>query len=250
MARTVMVLILGLGCSLAVASPSLRGQERRLPDVPALKAQAQVPAEEPAEAAAAAAEAQAPDFHQADSPSQEEMPTTTALDMAGLSANATEPAPALAANPAWEGKYADPRHVGCEREIKANGLSLTISGTEGTPGPGCGAGDTETSWAIPASIKSQESPDIVIDFSQKGGPKDLPAKWDGDGIKFADGNKWMKLSANATEATAQVSLGAASCGDDNMPCWRSDECCSGRCKWCTRGTQSGRHPGRCTPPSV
>merc|ERR1719188_808748 len=69
--------------------------------------------------------------------------------VAGLLSAALAPAaPALADGPpAWEGEYADPRHVGCKRAIKANR-----------------------------------------------GPKDLPAKWDGDGIKFADGNKWKKLN--------------------------------------------------------
>ncbi|CAK0846089.1 unnamed protein product [Prorocentrum cordatum] len=139
--------------------------------------------------AAALAET-APAFVEAPRPAAPRRATLLGL----LAAPWAPAAPALAEGPRWEGRYADPRHVGCKREIKANGLSLTISGTKGTPGPGCGASDTETAWTIPASIPSLESLDIVIDFSPKGGPKDLPAKWDGDGIKFADGNKWKKLN--------------------------------------------------------
>jgi len=71
MARAILITILGLGCSLAAASPSLRGgQERRLDQAQ------QVPAE------VAAMEAQVPDFQ----------PATTSPDTAGLSANATEAA--------------------------------------------------------------------------------------------------------------------------------------------------------------
>lgn len=101
-----------------------------------------------------------------------------------------------AATPSWEGKYSDPRHVGCKREIVSNGARLTVTGTKGIPGPGCDAQSTEIkSWSLAdaATVKSPESQDIVIDFSPKGGPKDLAAAWDGDGIKFADGNKWTKI---------------------------------------------------------
>ena len=37
--------------------------------------------------------------------------------------------------------------------------------------------------------------EMVIDFSPKGGPKDLLAKWDAErnGIAFPDGNLWSKI---------------------------------------------------------
>ena len=35
--------------------------------------------------------------------------------------------------------------------------------------------------------------EIRIDFSPKGGPKDLLGKWTGKGILSPDGNNWSKL---------------------------------------------------------
>eukprot|EP00933_Yihiella_yeosuensis_P063517 TRINITY_DN66695_c0_g1_i1.p1 TRINITY_DN66695_c0_g1~~TRINITY_DN66695_c0_g1_i1.p1 ORF type:complete len:170 (-),score=33.67 TRINITY_DN66695_c0_g1_i1:360-869(-) len=37
------------------------------------------------------------------------------------------------------------------------------------------------------------SDSITIDFSAKGGPKEMVAKWEGDGFRFPDGNKWTRL---------------------------------------------------------
>lgn len=44
-----------------------------------------------------------------------------------------------------------------------------------------------SAWRL-TSVPTQ----VLIDFSPKGGPKDLVGKWDVDGITFPDGNKWTK----------------------------------------------------------
>jgi len=45
---------------------------------------------------------------------------------------------------------------------------------------------------------------VLIDFSSKGGPKDLLGKWDGDGITFPDGNKWTKKKEVVVKKEAYV----------------------------------------------
>lgn len=97
-----------------------------------------------------------------------------------------------AATSRWAGKYSDPAHPGCKREISVADLTLNIAGTEGTPGPGCGPNDVERSWSLSATLSSADTEEVVIDFSAKGGPSGVRGTWDGDGIKFSDGNKWTK----------------------------------------------------------
>ena len=54
----------------------------------------------------------------------------------------------------------------------------------GTPVSGSSARDAAT--LTPGS----DGKEMKVDFSPKGGPPDLIAKWTGDGIIFPDGNKW------------------------------------------------------------
>eukprot|EP00617_Octactis_speculum_P026825 CAMPEP_0185771924 /NCGR_PEP_ID=MMETSP1174-20130828/65982_1 /TAXON_ID=35687 /ORGANISM="Dictyocha speculum, Strain CCMP1381" /LENGTH=140 /DNA_ID=CAMNT_0028457953 /DNA_START=75 /DNA_END=497 /DNA_ORIENTATION=- len=95
----------------------------------------------------------------------------------------------------FTGRYSDPNHPGGIRDITFSDTSLggfqlvkvTGGGGRGEPavfvlngmaGP-CGRGDQMC---------------ITIDFSPKGGPRDFTGYWDGDGIKFPDGNKWPKTT--------------------------------------------------------
>lgn len=104
----------------------------------------------------------------------------------------TEDQAAVAAPP-WSGKYDDPNHPGCKREVTVSGVDMTISGTDGEPGPGCTSKDKVSPWKIGGKLIAEDSDELVIDFSPKGGPKDVPAKWVRNGIKFPDGNKWAKI---------------------------------------------------------
>ena len=87
----------------------------------------------------------------------------------------------------FEGKYADPNHPGCARAIAADG---TVTGADGTPG--CLNGEKQTKWQLQGKIDGEK---IFIDFSPKGGPKDLVGEWREDvaGVRFPDGNVWSKL---------------------------------------------------------
>ena len=91
----------------------------------------------------------------------------------------------------FTGSYADPKHPGCERNINVpSGSSVaTLTGTDGTPG--CNKGEPTRAWKLMGEVKSNE---ILVDFSPKGGPKNLEGVWDGDGIKWPDGNKWSLVS--------------------------------------------------------
>eukprot|EP00443_Scrippsiella_acuminata_P031638 CAMPEP_0115218072 /NCGR_PEP_ID=MMETSP0270-20121206/26193_1 /TAXON_ID=71861 /ORGANISM="Scrippsiella trochoidea, Strain CCMP3099" /LENGTH=197 /DNA_ID=CAMNT_0002631985 /DNA_START=31 /DNA_END=624 /DNA_ORIENTATION=- len=109
--------------------------------------------------------------------------------------------------PPWAGKYTDPQHPGCPREIERQGKLVSITGYDAVPGPACGESASFSDLksmlkAAPVSefdIKGQvkfnsdaKQEQLLIDFSSKGGPKNVLGVWDGDGIKFPDGNKWTK----------------------------------------------------------
>ena len=89
------------------------------------------------------------------------------------------------------GRYSDPKHPGCAREIAAgsSGATLAVRGADGTPG--CSNGEDQREWSLEGVVRGEG--EILIDFSPKGGPKDLLGKWTGTGILYPDGNTWSKL---------------------------------------------------------
>lgn len=97
----------------------------------------------------------------------------------------TNASPAQAAS-VFEGEYNDPNHPGCLRRIEADGR---VVGADGTPG--CLNGEPQKEWVLQGVI-DEDNKRIFIDFSPKGGPKDLVGVWTDGGIKFPDGNLWSK----------------------------------------------------------
>mmetsp|Transcript_57190 Transcript_57190/g.172935 ORF Transcript_57190/g.172935 Transcript_57190/m.172935 type:complete len:169 (+) Transcript_57190:64-570(+) len=91
----------------------------------------------------------------------------------------------------WEGRYVDPMHPFCVRNIKVLDSGIVVNGGDGDPG--CLKG-TKTLWSLPVEY-TPGSDTIKIDFTPKGGPKGVPGKWVGDGILFPDGNKWKRVSS-------------------------------------------------------
>jgi hypothetical protein len=93
----------------------------------------------------------------------------------------------------FNGKYSDPNHPGCLRGIERvrSTTKAKVFGEDGTPG--CQAdGQKETKkWELEGELRGEN--DILIDFSKKGGPKNLLGKWTGSGVLFPDGNTWSKL---------------------------------------------------------
>lgn len=109
-----------------------------------------------------------------------------------------------AASP-WTGFYDDPNHVGCLRQVKVVGAPLRPNGTpspfpivevRGYDGPEGASMCTEPPekrdavWVVKGELKNDKA---VLDFSSKGGPSNLMAKYEDGSIVFPDGNKWTKV---------------------------------------------------------
>mmetsp|Transcript_95968 Transcript_95968/g.143703 ORF Transcript_95968/g.143703 Transcript_95968/m.143703 type:complete len:160 (-) Transcript_95968:12-491(-) len=94
----------------------------------------------------------------------------------------------------FSGSYADPNHPNCLREIKVEDLVADINGTDGNPGcPLDGSGDP---WELTGTVVGDS---ILVDFSPKGGPKDLKGVYEAapvPGIRWPDGNLWSRKIAN------------------------------------------------------
>jgi len=133
----------------------------------------------------------------------------TAATVVAITPEDANAKPALKVGPAspFTGDYEDPNHPGCLRQVKIVGAPLKADGTrpyypvmEITGYDGNGSGSTCTDddrptraqlWKIQGKVKSNT--DAVIDFSPKGGPANLAATFETDGIVFPDGNKWTKI---------------------------------------------------------
>lgn len=80
--------------------------------------------------------------------------------------------------------YADPNHDGAERKLFVQKGKKIITGKDSDDGP---------IWTLEVSKHSVNSPrleELLVDFSPKGGPKDLQGVITEDGITWPDGNKW------------------------------------------------------------
>eukprot|EP00929_Paragymnodinium_shiwhaense_P121075 TRINITY_DN93193_c0_g1_i1.p1 TRINITY_DN93193_c0_g1~~TRINITY_DN93193_c0_g1_i1.p1 ORF type:complete len:221 (-),score=19.58 TRINITY_DN93193_c0_g1_i1:82-744(-) len=110
--------------------------------------------------------------------------------------------------PDFVGRYADPRAPGCKRILnfvgyraKDGSIPLTLTGQTGDPDcqhidPASrgSANLTVTQWEVPAYLKDMDAKEVHIDLSSQGGPADFVGKWDITGIKFTDGQKWIKTA--------------------------------------------------------
>jgi len=115
----------------------------------------------------------------------------TALTSAGvgLAAASATPFAAAAASPV-DGEYWDPFHPRGLRTVRVSGDTVTVAGKDEPDGP---------TWKLTGAVDKDEN--LLIDFSPKGGPKDLLGKYvnklDSTGIVFPDGNRWSKAPAMA-----------------------------------------------------
>ena len=98
------------------------------------------------------------------------------------------------ASTVFAGKYIDPNHPHCPREIDANGV---ISGVDPVPfakGRGCrGYKKKNESQAVDAGKITLWSIKGVV--AKDGSGESFTGKWNGVGIEFPDGNVWEKIDA-------------------------------------------------------
>ena len=111
------------------------------------------------------------------------------------------PADPAAATTVFAGKYIDPNHPHCPREIDADGVITGIDPVPFVKGSGCRgykkkneAAAVEAGKINPWTIKAKIAGDdksIFIDFDQKDGSgESFTGVWNGRGIEFPDGNVW------------------------------------------------------------
>eukprot|EP00960_Hanusia_phi_P055557 763001-Hanusia_phi.AAC.8 len=79
-----------------------------------------------------------------------------------------------------------------------------VSGVDGNPGCPADNAGAQKPWRLNGEctfcchiltqpVGKVDGKNIFVDFSPKGGPKDLLGKWENDGIRWPDSNKWTKI---------------------------------------------------------
>ncbi|CAE7368156.1 unnamed protein product [Symbiodinium necroappetens] len=99
----------------------------------------------------------------------------------------------LTSVPDWQGSYEDPDHPGCKREVRVEGMKVTIDAAEGKPG--CGNGEKERPWSVTGKLSLAAYNEMILDFRTRGGPERLIATWENNAIRFPEGQfegKWTK----------------------------------------------------------
>lgn len=96
-----------------------------------------------------------------------------------------------------ENEYDDPQHKDCPRTVRIlddDVSKVKITGKDGKNGK---------EWTVFATTKDREG--LIVDFTPKGGPKDVKAEWTGNGWIFPDGNRWTasKISFDPEEDKKQ-----------------------------------------------
>merc|ERR1719353_2754466 len=80
------------------------------------------------------------------------------------------------------GKYSDPAHPGCKRTVTTVGTNKVVID---------GADEDGKKWTVRGTYEGKS---ITVDFTPKGGPKDVTATYAlGKGLTFPDGNTWKKI---------------------------------------------------------
>ena len=97
----------------------------------------------------------------------------------------------------FTGRYSDPNHPNCLREIIVEHGTTNRAYVIGTDGnPGCPPDGTGDPWHLDGTI-GDDGNSILVDFSPKGGPKDLKGVYEPSptpGIRWPDGNLWARKS--------------------------------------------------------
>merc|ERR1711990_712082 len=93
-------------------------------------------------------------------------------------------AQAKSKQPPFVGTFDDPFHPEGFRRVSVTDRLLEVTGVDEKNGK---------EWVVKGTLN--DAGEVVLDFSVKGGPKNLLASWDEKGngaIKFPDGNRWTR----------------------------------------------------------
>ena len=104
------------------------------------------------------------------------------VDAGAKRALMSAPGSGSAAGIRFAGTYNDPLHPGCTRKIVLAGGNIIVTGTDEPGGK---------EWKLKGKTYTEYKA-VVIDFSPKGGPKEVIARWNGLGLAFDDGNVWSR----------------------------------------------------------
>ena len=113
----------------------------------------------------------------------------------------------------FTGDYNDPNHPNCLRQVKVVGAPLRGDGTRsaypvieitgydgksGSSGATCTDRPTRADlWKVEGTVRT--TAEAYVDFSPKGGPTKMLAKFEDGGIVFPDGNKWTKVAGGTKD---------------------------------------------------
>jgi len=120
--------------------------------------------------------------------------------------------------PKWWGAYKDPLHANCKMyvEMSEDGLAARISGYEGEPD--CTkVGFKKKPFEIYGKLKTIMDEEMYVDFSTKGGSKEVKVEYEGNGIRLPTGSKWFKVGK--TEEFGYKPLNMTLTGPEDKP-WR------------------------------
>ncbi|CAJ1378814.1 unnamed protein product [Effrenium voratum] len=87
------------------------------------------------------------------------------------------------------GEYDDPDYPGCKRRILTlNNGEVQVNMKDPDRGRSC-KGKQQVKFVLPGKSSGDQ---VTIDFSDRGGPSNVVAKFDGTNLVFSDGTSWTR----------------------------------------------------------
>eukprot|EP00933_Yihiella_yeosuensis_P050374 TRINITY_DN48172_c0_g1_i1.p1 TRINITY_DN48172_c0_g1~~TRINITY_DN48172_c0_g1_i1.p1 ORF type:complete len:233 (+),score=52.82 TRINITY_DN48172_c0_g1_i1:77-775(+) len=92
------------------------------------------------------------------------------------------------------GYYQDPNHIKRHSWAGTRMISDAEGDKEGDGLTLIGSDDGSNFWMLKGKFTDKAQNKLVVDFSPKGGPKELAGTFEDDAIKWSDGNSWEKMA--------------------------------------------------------
>lgn len=109
--------------------------------------------------------------------------------------------------PPWEGRYSDPEHRGCRREIRVKAMDLTIDAVDGRPN--CDKGEKERPWSASGRLSLSSYTEAIVDMRPHGGADASILRFSGNGVFLPDGTKWTKTGTVSEPAPSEAATPVA-----------------------------------------